>query len=567
MILLLKKGIKIKIYSTVAGQKISIKLENKTDGNINKTVTQTLTAANTWEEITFNFSAVDLTKTYQRITFVYDVIDGTTFYIDDISQADVVTLTAATLPMTFETANTDYGGWAGFNGGEYALADNPSKTGVNTSTKVAKYTKGGATTSAGIAYTLNANIDFTTNKAIKMKVYSPVAGKKVLLKLEGTPANIEKEFTITAANTWQDIEFYFGPTGTPAYKKLVVIFDNGAAGNGAVYYFDDITQVVGTAPPAAAAPTTAPTTPTTTAADVISLYSETYTAGITVTNWNPGWGQATTYSEETIAGNKVIKYANLNYQGTEFTSVNLSTKATMHVDYWTPDMNDFKITIIGGGETLVTVPVTTKNQWGSIDIPLSSFTAVNLTNVIQMKVVGSGTLYLDNIYFFGTGTPPAAAAAPITVPTAPTTDAANVISLYSNAYTNVASSTNPGWGETVTEETIAGNAVKKTPNFLPFALTSSIDITGKTKLHYDIWVSKKPTTGAGVLVKLVNTNSSATYEATTAWSAIAEGSWVSMDIPLSNFSGLSTTLHQVLIDPVDDLAGGQAVYIDNVYFY
>ncbi|MCP4375777.1 MAG: hypothetical protein GY794_06330 [bacterium] len=45
----------------------------------------------------------------------------------------------------------------------------------------------------------------------------------------------------------------------------------------------------------------------------------------------------------------------------------------------------------------------TTGSWQSLDIPLSSFTGVDLADVIQMKFDGNGTIFLDNIYFYSSG--------------------------------------------------------------------------------------------------------------------------------------------------------------------
>ncbi len=160
-----------------------------------------------------------------------------------------------------------------------------------------------------------------------------------------------------------------------------------------------------------AAPPDAPTAPTASAADVINLYSETYdgTAAtqINVTNWNPGWGQATVYSEETIAGNKVNKYSNLNYQGIEITSVDVSGKTKVHFDLWTADETSFIFYLISPGPQQHGVTKNpTLNTWNSYDINLSEYTTGNasldLTDLFQIKIEGSGgkTVYIDNIYFY-----------------------------------------------------------------------------------------------------------------------------------------------------------------------
>src|SRR5690606_32046739 len=104
----------------------------------------------------------------------------------------------------------------------------------------------------------------------------------------------------------------------------------------------------------------------------------------------------------------------------------------------------------------------TPGQWTGVDIPLSSFSSVvDLVDVIQLKFDGNGTIFLDNIYFF---------APPATEPTAaapdPTSAEADVISLFSGAYTNVAVDTwRTDWSAGDLQElAIAGNDVKKYTN-------------------------------------------------------------------------------------------------------
>ncbi|MGC6285486.1 MAG: T9SS type A sorting domain-containing protein [Polaribacter sp.] len=165
----------------------------------------------------------------------------------------------------------------------------------------------------------------------------------------------------------------------------------------------------------------------------------------------------------------------------------------------------------------------------------------------------------------------ATVAAPSDAPAAPTANASDVISLYSDAYTDVASNKNPGWGETIAEEIHAGNNVIKSDNFLPFQLTSPIDITGKT-LHVDFWIETLPAAGAGLLIKLLDA-ANGPHEGNYVHpnSSITVGSWNSIDIPVSSFNQNQGTwdataqarVDQVLVDIVDDAT----IYFDNIYFY
>ncbi len=147
-------------------------------------------------------------------------------------------------------------------------------------------------------------------------------------------------------------------------------------------------------------PTTAAPTPTDNAADVIAIFSDAYT-NVTGTNLNPNWGQTTSVSQVEIEDNNTLKYTGLNYQGIQLGSnQNVSALQYVHLDYWTANSSVLNIYIISPGpvETSYSLPVPTEG-WNSIDIPLSSFTPVDLTNVMQFKFDGNGDIYLDNIYF------------------------------------------------------------------------------------------------------------------------------------------------------------------------
>ena len=160
---------------------------------------------------------------------------------------------------------------------------------------------------------------------------------------------------------------------------------------------------------------------------------------------------------------------------------------------------------------------------------------------------------------------------PTTAAPTPAQNAADVISLFSDAYTDVASSTSPGWGEVVTAETHATNPVLKTTNFLPFAITSAIDVTDHT-LHVDVWLPELPSAGAGLLIKILDA-ANGPHEGNSIYpiANITAGQWNSIDIDINNFSQVQGTwdataqgrVDQVLVDIVDDTT----MYVDNVYFW
>ncbi|WP_282786778.1 glycosyl hydrolase family 16 [Flavobacterium croceum] len=148
-------------------------------------------------------------------------------------------------------------------------------------------------------------------------------------------------------------------------------------------------------------PTVAAPTPTTPSSNVISIFSDAYT-NVAGTNFNPNWGQATQTSIVSIGGNNTFKMQGLNYQGIQLGSnQNVSSKTFLHVDFYTANSTSLKIYLISPGpvETPYTLTVPSMGGWQSIDIPLTSFSPVDLSNVFQLKFDGNGDIYMDNIYF------------------------------------------------------------------------------------------------------------------------------------------------------------------------
>jgi beta-glucanase (GH16 family) len=137
------------------------------------------------------------------------------------------------------------------------------------------------------------------------------------------------------------------------------------------------------------------------AQQVISLFSDSYSDIVNI-DYNPDWQQSTQVTQIEISGNNVLKYAGLNYQGTDFANnkQDVTTMDNVHLDYWTHDTTNLIFFLMSPGpkETSFTIDVQQKS-WQSIIIPLSTFSNVDLTDIFQLKVEGNGTVYLDNIYF------------------------------------------------------------------------------------------------------------------------------------------------------------------------
>ena len=376
--------------------------------------------------------------------------------------------------------------------------------------------------------------------------------------------------SMLATETWISLDIPFsdfpGLTSRTPLAQIVLSGDLPNLFVDNIYFYDD----GGSSGPDG--PTVAAPTPTQNQADVLSIFSDAY-SNVVGTDFNPNWGQATAVTQELIAGNNTLRYAGLNYQGIQLGSnQDVSGMEFLHLDFWTSNSTALNIYLISPGpqETAyaLTVPTT---GWSSIDIPLSAFAGVDLADVFQMKFDGDGTIYLDNIFFFksgGGGTEPVVAA-----PT-PMLPPANVISLFSDAYANVPVDTwiTPWSSATLEDVTVAGDAVKKY-SALDFAgietIASQIDASGMTHFHIDVWSADFTFFG----LKLVDFGADGAFgggddvEHQLNYDMPAQGQWVSYDIPLSDFTGLTTRAHVSQYILVGQPTGANTVYVDNVYFH
>lgn len=154
-------------------------------------------------------------------------------------------------PIDFENAFISYF-FGTFGGGQaFATVANPNPSGLNTSAKVGKFTRGFEWWS-GTYSPLDRPIDLATGKKIKVFVYNPdpaLIGKKMNVELEsavgGTPANgvgILK-VALTKSGAWEELVFDFAtvpalPAGAK-FNQLVLRFNDASDGAGAIIYVDN----------------------------------------------------------------------------------------------------------------------------------------------------------------------------------------------------------------------------------------------------------------------------------------------------------------------------------------
>ncbi|MEC8090455.1 MAG: T9SS type A sorting domain-containing protein [Bacteroidota bacterium] len=189
--------------------------------------------------------------------------------------------------------------------------------------------------------------------------------------------------------------------------------------------------------------------------------------------------------------------------------------------------------------------------------------------------VGSNT-FVDN---FRGGSQGAANAlpGPTTAAADPTAthNAADVVSLYSDAYTSASEATSwvlsPGWGQSTATAEVGLDPCDSDPadsfirmNNLDYQghIFAAQDVSGMTHLHFDVWAEN----AGDLTATLISLNATQEAPVTTTLTA---GSWVSVNIPLTDFSTANSNINLAAIEQFKWVGAAALgyVYIDNIYFW
>lgn len=188
----------------------------------------------------------------------------------------------------------------------------------------------------------------------------------------------------------------------PANKTGLIYLDN-------VYFFND-----GDTPATGGITIPLAPTPQTPASDVKAFFTDEY---------SPLFGkfEPTTYSKATVevldhdATHKVCRITNLDWCAVNLGQRDVSDKGYVHIDLYTPASD--KVETFNMGFQLWGEPITYEtangdanwrelpaDKWVSLDIPLANFVGRDFATGMagfRIRKTGKGTLYVDNIYFWG----------------------------------------------------------------------------------------------------------------------------------------------------------------------
>jgi len=527
--------------------------------------------------------------------------------------------TGGPFSVSFDDSAVTYG-FIGFGAPDTSTSLNADP--VDVTNMVAVTTKPvGAQVWAGVTVETVPGITWpvsVTKSKITIRIYSPGPGLVVHMKLEesGTATNsVEAEAVTTVTTGWETLTFDFSNpvAGSPAinpafaYDKLSLFFGFGTVGDGTTYTWDTI-EFLGTVPPPAGGET---------------LTNGTFEAGDT-----SGWslvandGTFTATMDQAASGDWSGNLVASVPAGGGPASFPVASQNNFALGTVTPGQSvtvsfDICGELTGAGGVVQTALLSeiagggasaTDQLFGNIT-PTDTWVNYTMTTLSGTDVTGGLTLqlksdcggnpgctvnaYFDNVSVVldsdvgnpsnaggscagggGTPTEPTVAA-----PTPPSRMASGVKSMFSDAYTDEPIDTwRTIWSMATLDETfvVDGSATKLYTDldFVGIEATGpQIDASAMTHFHVDVWTPDDTTAGV-FRIKLVDFGASTTEaelvfdSATTP--ALTTGSWSSLDIPLSDFTGLAGTanIQQLIFSAtLGGGPGGGTVYIDNVYFY
>jgi hypothetical protein len=601
---------------------------------------QNFALTTTMQTYTATFSATSTFATAQ-IAFMLGSLGSTAgVYFDDITLVRLLPLI-----QNFETPVT-YTSMASFGGAVASVVTDPASGAANG--QVLRGVQGpGGDIWQGIEFVQTAKkTKLTTNKTMTVDVYCSQAFN-ILAKVEqgGTAPNSANGQAYTTPGQWQTLTFNFAVpmdntvAANGEYQKIVFFGNWNSANTGftsplvpLTFFIDNIRSEETIIP---------------TSLPLVLGFETTESGGV---NGAPFGGMAAPVLENGTGSNttRVLKIVGNTagdvWQGINLnltSLVNLTDTKTMTMDVLSADPITFLVKVTGGvgGPGIVAASASHPggNTWQTVSFTFntsldgqaalangtySGFVihtywaqgATAFTSVTRSP----RTFFVDNIRG-PLGTPPVIATPTVAAPTPPNRPAADVKSIYSNAYTPLTTfaasgdlnSYDTSWCPGVTSEfliggnaatamnritglgsgIVAGNATTSPPyqgsdlvggcegiNFR----AGSFDATSFTHFHIDIWTPIRTMALRNISLKLSNHNASNVEvnaiernitNATPLPNQLPStdpnpGTWLSFDIPLADFTiaGGGSAARNNLAEFIISTNLG-IVYYDNVYFH
>lgn len=402
-----QKTIKMLFWSN-APIDVLVKLEEGTGADVEATASHGGTG---WEEIYFTF---DSAANYSRFTMFVDGPGTTagTFYFDDVSQIDTADIpcpqTMLELPIDFDCNSIDYAGKIVGNV-SFEVIDNPELSGINSDeSKVGKITNVGANWENAF-FNLDTAIDFTTDKGVKLKLFSDQA-LPVKLKFEdGTEGPVEADANHTGSG-WEELTFTL--TSTASYNDMILFVDGPGTAAG-TFYIDDIEQVAGVV----ADPCEAETEQSLAGADFNLTFMADPTASIIEDGGDFEWVDNPDFDNDVNKSCKVGKITKLGNNPWDNNQIDLDAKLDFNaneglkIKVWSAIANSevrIKLEEIGnpGNNTEQFLTTSVTSGWEELTFPFTSGDSDKFNKIViffDLNANNTDTYYFDDLMLYGSG--------------------------------------------------------------------------------------------------------------------------------------------------------------------
>jgi len=402
-----QKAIKMLLWSNTSID-VLVKLEEGTGADVEATASHGGTG---WEEIYFTF---DSAASYSRFTMFVDGPGTTagTFYFDDVTQIDVADIpcpqTMLELPIDFDCNSIDYASKIVGNV-SFEVIDNPELSGINSeASKVGKITNVGANWENAF-FNLDAPIDFTTDKGVKLILFSDQA-LPIKLKFEdGTEAPVEADVNHTGSG-WEELTFTLNSAAS--YNGMILFVDGPGTAAG-TFYIDTIEQVAGVV----GDPCEGETMQSLAGADLNLTFMADPTASIIEDGGDFEWVDNPDFDNDVNKSCKVGKITKLGNNPWDNNQIDLDAKLDFNANeglklkVWSARANTevrIKLEEIGNSgnntEKFLTTSVT--SGWEELMLPFDSADSDKFNKIViffDLNANNTDTYYFDDLMLYGSG--------------------------------------------------------------------------------------------------------------------------------------------------------------------
>lgn len=401
------KTVKLLLWSNTAVDAL-LKLEEGTGADTEVAASHT---GSGWEALYFTF---DSDASYSRFTMFVDGAGTTSgkFYIDEISQIDTANVpcpeTMLQMPIDFDCNGIDYVGKIVGNV-SFEVVDNAELSGINPeATKVGKITNVGANWENAF-FNLDTAIDFTTDKGVKLKLFSDQALPLKLKFEDGTEAPVEADVNHTGSG-WEELTFTLNSSAS--YNDMVLFVDGPGTAAG-TFYIDDIEQVAGDL----GDPCEAEMMQSLAGADFNLTFMADPTASIIEDGADFEWIDNPDFDNDVNKSCKVGKITKLGNNPWDNNQIDLDAKLDFNanegikIKVWSAIANSevrIKLEEIGnpGNNTEQFLTTSVTSGWEELTFPFTSVDSDKFNKIViffDLNGNNTDTYYFDDLMLYGSG--------------------------------------------------------------------------------------------------------------------------------------------------------------------